>query len=109
MRAIRFLCLAATLAVAATPAFAEWYVVMGSFPQGSPEVDDQLYMIANQCDLAAERGEGFDLVGMNPDVTLVFLGPYPSKARAKKALPAARRCVPDAFVKSATPRPAGDH
>jgi hypothetical protein len=105
MRAIRALCLAAALAAFATPAAAEWYIVMASFPQGAVAVDDEVYRIANHCDLDARRGEGFDLIGMNPDITLVYLGPYQTRAKATRALPAARRCVPDAYLKNATPRP----
>lgn len=107
MRPKRLLCVAAALAVLATPAAAECYVVMASFAQGAPEADDEVYRIENQRDLPAVRGEGFDLVGMNPDITLVYLGPYKTKTRATRALPAARRCVPNAYVKQATPRPPG--
>jgi hypothetical protein len=111
----RFLAVLLPLAAAALGAFVAcsaradetvWFVIMGSFKQGAVEAEDLAYAASNNCGLAASIGDGFDYVGITPDVTFVYLGPFATKGEASALLSEARRCVPDAYVKSATPRPA---
>ena len=92
------------MTASASAAEKQWFVVMGSFAQGSAQADELAYVVGNQCGLGAMIGDGFDFVGMTPDVTFVYLGPYDSRTGANGALKDARNCVSDAYVKSATPR-----
>ena len=81
-----------------------WYVILGSFPIGEDASAQKHWdYVTGQCGLDAFWQPAGEVEGLNPKVLFVYLGPFEKKSTASTHLPAARNCVPDAYMKQGVP------
>lgn len=83
-----------------------WWVILGSIPTPHNNFTPQVEAKARRVEAAARRCglEPFldfssKFRGFSPGYSVVVVGAYGSRSRARGVLAQARRCVPDAYIK----------
>jgi hypothetical protein len=76
-----------------------YYVVLGSYPPGSPQADQRAADFQRCAGMAAAVSPSDAYAGFRPGLTVVVIGPYADRRVANEALGNAQSCVADAYLR----------
>lgn len=94
------LLLASSASVSAQAWQNQWFVILQSLPGNAESAADKARLSWNKrCKIATQTSSTNIIIGLQPDLQIVFVGPFKARSAAARTVASLKKCAPGAFMK----------